>query len=81
MVAAIAPMRGRTPRILSPQELYKFSQRMNRVPLPLLPLGSPPQVLRVRVAELVVHQPGIALIKVSAEGNVPCAADRVRHPF
>ena len=33
------------------------------------------------VAELVVHLPGIVLIKVSAEGDVPRAADWVLHPF
>lgn len=52
---------------------------MTRVPLPLLTLA--PQVRRVRMAELVVHPPGIALLKVPAEGDVPCAADWVLHPF
>jgi hypothetical protein len=46
---------------------------MGRIPLPLLTLAPPSQVCRVRVAELVAHLPGIALIKVSAEGDVPCA--------
>src|ERR1039458_1509003 len=55
--------------IHSPQDLYKFSQRMNRVPLPLLLLASSPQVLRVRTAEFVVHLPGIARRR-SAERRV-----------
>ena len=54
---------------------------MTRVPLPLLTLAPPPQVRRMCMTELVAHLPGIALINVSPEGNVPCAADRILHPF
>ena len=44
---------------------------MTRIPLPLLTLAHAPKVCRVRVAELVVHLPGIAFIKVPARETFP----------
>src|SRR5271154_7646007 len=67
-------------RILSPQELYKFSQRMTRVPLPLLTLAPSPHVCRVRMAELIPDLIAIRFLPVGGQGQVAGSAQRVLHP-